>query len=50
MPSPFSPFVGTWIIVEMEAWDQEHVNMEVQGHFTFKKDGMGHFPFGLVEG
>lgn len=43
-------FVGTWIIVEMEVWDQEYVNMEVQGNFSFKKDGMGHFQFGLVEG
>lgn len=24
--------------------------MEVQGHFTFKKDGTGHFQFGLVQG
>ena len=23
----------------MEAWDQEYVNMEVTGHFTFNKDG-----------
>jgi hypothetical protein len=34
----------------MEAWDQGYVNMEVQGHFTFKKDGTGHFQFGLVQG
>lgn len=24
--------------------------MEVPGHFTFKKDGAGHFQFGLVQG
>jgi uncharacterized protein YndB with AHSA1/START domain len=45
-----NPFVGTWSIVEMEAWDQEYVNMETPGHFTFKRDGTGHFQFGLVQG
>jgi len=34
----------------MEAWDQEYVNMEVPGHFTFKKGGVGNFHFGLVGG
>ncbi len=24
--------------------------MEVPGHFTFRKDGTGHFLFGLVQG
>ena len=44
------PFMGKWSVVEMEAWDQEYVNMEVPGHFIFKKDGTGHFQFGLVQG
>ena len=43
-------FVGTWYIMEMEVWDQEYVNMEVPGHFTFKKGGIGNFHFGLVRG
>jgi hypothetical protein len=43
-------FAGKWTIVEMEAWDQDYVNMEVTGHFMFKMDGMGHFQFGLVQG
>lgn len=43
-------FIGTWFIAEMEAWDQEYVNMEVPGHFTFRKDGTGHFQYGLVQG
>lgn len=43
-------FVRTWFIVEMEAWDQDYVNLEVPGHFTFKKDGTGRFQFGLVRG
>ena len=50
MKAALKPFVGKWIIVEMEAWDQEFVNMEGPGHFTFSKDGTGHFRFGLVRG
>jgi len=45
-----NPFIGTWHITEMEVWDQEFVNLEVPGHFTFEKDEMGHFQFGLVQG
>jgi hypothetical protein len=44
------PFIGKWSIVEMDAWDQEYVNMEVPGYFTFDKDGTGYFQFGLVQG
>jgi len=43
-------FVGKWSIVAMEAWDQEYIDMEVPGHFTFKKDGTGNFQFGMVQG
>jgi hypothetical protein len=50
MQTNINPFIGIWSIVEMEAWDQGYVNMEVPGHFTFKKDGTGHFQFGLVQG
>jgi len=50
MKTKIKPFIGTWFIVEMEAWDQEYVDMEVPGHFTFNKDGTGHFQFGLVQG
>ncbi len=50
MKTEINPFVGTWSIIEMEAWDQEYVNMEVPGHFTFKKNGTGLFQFGLVQG
>jgi len=32
------PFIGQWLIDEMETWDQEYVNMETRGHFTFKKE------------
>lgn len=50
MKAKLKPFIGKWIIVEMEAWDQDFVNMEVPGHFTFRKDGTGQFQFGLVQG
>jgi len=50
MKSKLKSFIGKWNIVEMEAWDQDYVNMEVPGHFTFKKDGTGRFQFGLVQG
>jgi hypothetical protein len=50
MAKGLQQFIGKWSIVEMEAWDQEYVNMEVPGHFTFKKGGSGHFQFGLVQG
>jgi len=45
-----NPFVGKWRIVWMEMWDQDFVDMEVLGHFTFAKDGRGSFQFGLVQG
>ena len=50
MKKEIKPFIGTWSITEMEVWDQDYVNMEIPGHFTFKKDGPGHFQFGLVQG
>jgi hypothetical protein len=45
-----NPFIGKWRIVEMELWDQDFVNMEVPGHFTFKEDDLGSFQFGAVTG
>ncbi len=43
-------FVGTWHIVEMEMWDEEYFNMEVQAFFSINKDNSGNFQFGLVSG
>ena len=43
-------FVGMWHIVEMEMWDEEYVNMEVQAYFRINKDYSGNFQFGLVSG
>jgi len=43
-------FTGTWIIAEMEMWDAEYFNMEVQAYVRIGADGMGDFQFGLVSG
>jgi hypothetical protein len=50
MKISFKPLVGKWSIVEKEAWDQDYVNMEAPGHFTFNQDGSGHFQFVLAQG
>lgn len=44
-----NPFLGQWRIVWMELWDQDFIDMEVPGHFTFEKEGLGNFQFGLVQ-
>ncbi|MGF1521554.1 MAG: hypothetical protein ACFBSF_04455 [Leptolyngbyaceae cyanobacterium] len=42
-------FDGIWHIYEMELWDENYFNMEVQAHVTI--DGLGgSFQFGLVSG
>ena len=43
------PFIGQWRIVGIDGWDQDYVDMEVPGHFTFEKRGVGNFQFGLVQ-
>ena len=43
-------YIGKWQITEMEMWNQDYVNEITEGHFTFEKDGIGYFQFGLVEG
>jgi hypothetical protein len=45
-----SPFVGRWRITEMEVWDSDFLDMEVQAFIEFRKNGMGQFQFGLVSG
>jgi hypothetical protein len=50
MPKRKNPFLGRWRIVQMEQWDQEFVDMETEGHFTFEKGENGTFQFGLVSG
>jgi len=43
-------FTGTWHIYEMEMWDEDYFNMEVQAYIMIKPDNLGHFQFGLVYG
>ncbi|WP_275097006.1 hypothetical protein [Sedimenticola hydrogenitrophicus] len=43
-------FAGKWRIAEMEAWDQDYVNMDVPGYIRIGSDGTGQFQFGLVSG
>lgn len=42
-------FVGKWRIVWMEQWDQDYVDEEVPGHFTFFARGTGRFQFGHMQ-
>jgi hypothetical protein len=48
------PFLGYWKITEMELWDQDYVNLVVQGFIEFDEaDGehiTGGFQFGTVSG
>lgn len=41
---------GVWKIEEMENWDEDYFNMEVQAHITIDSDFGGEFQFGLVQG
>ncbi|MSP12368.1 MAG: hypothetical protein EXR62_05355 [Chloroflexi bacterium] len=41
---------GTWHIYEMETWDADYFNMEVQAFLEIDAKGMGDFQFGLVTG
>lgn len=43
-------FTGTWYIYEMETWDEDYFNMEVQAYITINKNKTGEFQFGLVRG
>ena len=43
-------FEGTWHITEMENWDEDYFNMEVQAYVEIDKRGSGDFQFGLVTG
>lgn len=44
-----SPFVGAWRIAWMSGWDQDYVDMEAPGRFTFKTSKSGSFQFGLIQ-
>ncbi len=41
---------GTWHIYEMETWDEDYFNEEVQAYINIKRDQCGEFQFGYVTG
>lgn len=43
-------FVGTWHIYEMQNWDEDYFNMEVQAYIEINSNNQGEFQFGLVSG
>lgn len=43
-------FTGTWHIYEMEAWDEDYFNMDVQAYIRIDPNNLGVFQFGLVSG
>lgn len=43
-------FEGRWHIYEMEMWDEDYFNMEVQAYIEINKNDLGNFQFGLVSG
>lgn len=49
MPS-INALIGTWHIVDMEMWDADDFNMEVQAYLRIDSDGTGDVQFGLVNG
>ena len=42
--------VGRWRITEMEMWDNDYLDMEVEASIEFGSEGRGTFQFGLVRG
>ena len=46
----FKEFEGLWHIYEMELWDADYFNMEVQAFIEIDSKGVGEFQFGLVSG
>jgi hypothetical protein len=49
MPTPHR-ILGLFRITEMEMWDQDFVNAEVEGYFRFESAAHGEFQFGFVCG
>jgi hypothetical protein len=43
-------YEGLWHITQMEMWDEDYFNMEVQAFIQIGRNGLGHFQFGLVSG
>ena len=42
--------MGTWHIYEMELWDEDYFNTEVQAYIEINSSNRGYFQFGLVSG
>lgn len=42
--------IGIWEIQQMETWDEDYFNMEVQAYVDIKENKTGQFQFGLVTG
>ena len=43
-------YLGKWRITHMEVWDQDFVDLVAPRHFMIRKDGVGSFQFGAVQG
>jgi len=43
-------YAGMWHIQNMDAWDDDYLNMEVQAYIEIKSEHLGNFQFGLVSG
>jgi hypothetical protein len=43
-------YEGIWHIIQMDMWDEDYFNMEVQAFIQVGSNGLGHFQFGLVSG
>ena len=43
-------YEGIWHIIEMDMWDEDYCNMEVQAFIRVGSNGIGDFQFGLVSG
>ena len=50
MKIKIKPFTGTWVIVELGAWDQEYVNMEVSGYWILHVQEKWHGTFSFRTG
>ncbi|MEA5472396.1 hypothetical protein [Spirulina sp. 06S082] len=49
-PEADHAFIGLWHIYEMEMWDEDYFNMDVQAYIRINANNFGEFQFGLVEG
>jgi hypothetical protein len=43
-------YEGIWHIIQMDLWDEDYFNMEVQAFIRISSNNLGSFQFGLVSG